>query len=98
MSDTVETESLGSGMATVPMLTSRFSWIAWDRSTGSGSRWPARATCSFAKQRSSTMRRRQLWEEKEERACAAVKSRLARGIERSVEEVEILHTLLEEIK
>jgi len=53
---------------------------------------------SRPKNRPSNLTKANIWEEKQERACAAVKTRLSSSIERSVEKIENIDKLLEKIK
>jgi hypothetical protein len=99
MSDNLKTENLGSGLATVSILNSRFEWIDWDKTIRKQLKIAGYGDLlSRQKDRPSNSTKANIWEEKQERACAAVKTRLSPSIERSVEKIENLDRLLEKVK
>ena len=99
MSDNLKTENLSSGLATVSMLNSRFEWIDWDKAIRKQLKIAGYGDLlSRQKDRPSNSTKANIWEEKQERACAAVKTRLSPSIERSVEKIENLDRLLEKVK
>ena len=96
MSDNMKTENFSSGLATVSILNSRFEWIEWDRAIRKQLKIASYG--DLLKDRPSNSTKANIWEEKQERACAAVKTRLSSSIVRSVEKIENIDKLLENIK